>query len=188
MSESSLDADQHLACGRTVGELVEHLAGDAPPEFAAHAVGCPHCQAALADLAPGWEPVRRAAQLSVEPPRGLLERTLLTVRGARDGAGGSPAEIAQEQGSLRVAPQATLVLARRLSGELLADRPGVRLLACTGDVHEVRVDLQVGYGLDAPEVTTRLRAELERALRNLLGAAAPAVWVRVADVAPRQGS
>lgn len=80
------------------------------------------------------------------------------------------------------------MLARRLSGELIADRPGVRLLACTGDVHEVRVDLQVGYGLPAPEVTTRLRAELERALRDLLGAAAPAVWVRVADVAPQQGS
>lgn len=186
MGESSLDPERRLACGHTIGELVEHLAGDAPPEFSAHAAECPHCRAALAELAPSWAPVRRAAQLSVEVPHGLLDRTLLAARGARAAQGGSPVEIAQEFGALRVDPRATLVLARRLSAELIAHQPDVRLLACTGDAREVRIDLEVEYWSDAPALAADLQAEIESALRAALGAAVPAVWVRIADVAPRR--
>lgn len=189
MGEPSFDPDHVLPCGHTVGELVDHLAGDAPAGFAAHVRTCPHCRAELAGLAPGgWEPVRRAAELSVEPPEGLVSRTLLTVRELRGGSAGSSAEVAQELGMLRVTPQATLVLARRLSLELLADRRGTRLLACTGDVHEIRLDVVIDYGLPAPALAAQLQDDLERALRAHLGAAAPAVWVRIADVAPPQGS
>ncbi|MFR9729309.1 hypothetical protein ACL03H_08775 [Saccharopolyspora sp. MS10] len=187
MGEPRFEPDHELPCGHTVGELVEHLAGDAPAEFAAHARGCPHCRAALADLAPaGWEPVRRAARVEVEPPADLVSRALLTVRGAREA--GPSAEVAQENGLLRVTPQAVLVLARRMSAELLADRPGLRLLACTGDVREVRVDVVADYGSPAPALSARLQDDLGGALRGHLGAAAPSVWVRIADVAPPQGS
>ncbi|GAA3361274.1 hypothetical protein [Saccharopolyspora gregorii] len=189
MGEAPLDPEHALPCGRTIGELLDHLAGEAPEDFGAHVRTCPHCRAALAELAPtGWEPVRRAAELAVEPPEGLVSRALLTVRGARAAAGGEPAEVAQEFGTLRISAQATLVLARRLSAELLADVPEARLLSCTGDVREVRVDVVIGYGVPAPALTARLQDDLGRALREHLGAAAPSVWVRVADVAPPQGS
>lgn len=186
MGESSLDPEHRLACGHTTGELVEHLAGDASPEFSAHAAECPHCRAALAELAPTWAPVREAAELSVEPPQGLLDRALLTARRARAGDTGPPVEIPQENGVLRVAPRTTLVVARRLSAELLARIPDARLLACTGDAHEVRVDVEVEYGASVPDLADRFQAELGAALREVLGAAVPAVWVRIADVAPRQ--
>ncbi|MEU6127977.1 hypothetical protein ABZ805_02280 [Saccharopolyspora sp. NPDC047091] len=189
MGEAPLDPDHALPCGRTIGDLLDHLAGEAPDGVAAHVRTCPHCRAALTDLAPtGWEPVRRTAELAVEPPEGLVSRALLTVRGARAAAGGEPAEVAQELGTLRVSAQATMVLARRLGAELLAEVPGTRLLSCTGDVREVRVDVEIGYGLPAPALTARLQHDLGRALREHLGAAAPSVWVRVADVAPPQSS
>lgn len=182
MGEFPFDPEQQLACGHTYGELVEHLAGDSTPEFAEHVAGCPHCRAALDRLAPSWAPVRRAAQVSVEPPNGLLDRVLMTSRRARGVNVGPSIEILQEGGALRVTPHAALVLARRLTAELLAGFPGVRLLACTGDSQEIRVELQVTYGSDAPELATRLREEVEDGLRGALGPGAPVVWVRIADV------
>jgi len=183
VGESS-PAAERLACGHTTGELVEHLAGEAAPEFAAHAAGCPHCSAALAELAPGWSALRRATEVSVDAPSGLLDRALRTARRARGRESGDPAEIPQDCGALRVAPRATLVLARRLSAQLIARRPAARLLSCTGDGREVRVELRVGYGTPIPELVAGLQAELATALRDVLGAAAPVVHVRVVDVAP----
>ncbi|MDI2028874.1 hypothetical protein QFW96_09640 [Saccharopolyspora sp. TS4A08] len=188
MGEASFDPEQRLSCGHTIGELVEHLAGDAPPEFAAHVASCPHCQAAMAGFGPGWAPVRRAAEVAVETPNGLLDRALLTARRARGLDSGPLIEIAQDGGALRVTPHAALVLARRLSAELLANVPGARVLACTGDSQEICVELEVSYGSAAPELATRLRTDLEDALRVTLGPGVPAVWVRIADVVPPEAT
>lgn len=182
MGEFPFDPDHLLACGHTLGELVEHLAGDSTPEFAAHVAECSHCRAALDRLGPGWAPVRRAAAVSVEPPHGLIDRVLLTTRQARAVNAGASIEIAQDGGSLRVTPHAALVLARRLTADLLARRGGARLLSCTGDSQEIRVEIAVRYGSDAPELAARIREDVEAALTDVLGAGAPPVWVRIADV------
>ncbi|TWF92930.1 hypothetical protein [Saccharopolyspora dendranthemae] len=182
MGEFPLDPDHVLACGHTLGELVEHLAGDSTPEFAAHVAGCSHCRAALDRLGPGWAPVRRAAAVSVEPPHGLVDRVLLTSRQARAANAGASIEIAQDGGSLRVTPHAALVLARRMTADLLARIGGAHVLSCTGDSQEIRIELVVSYGSDAPELAVRLREDIESALADVLGAGAPPVWVRIADV------
>ncbi|GAA2800936.1 hypothetical protein [Saccharopolyspora taberi] len=177
-------ADPTLPCGRTVVELVALQSDGGPPELAAHVRECRYCQAELAELDAAWAPVRRAAEVPVEPPHGLVERALTTVRGIRAGSGSTPVELAQDGGTLRILPQAVLLLTRRLCLEILTGHPGVHLRGCTGDVDEVRVDLMVRYRLPAPVEAERIRRELTAALREALGAAAPAVWIRIADVEP----
>ncbi|CAM01181.1 hypothetical protein A8924_2268 [Saccharopolyspora erythraea NRRL 2338] len=188
MADRSSDADRALPCGRTVGELVGYHADGGTPELAAHVAGCPHCQAELAELDSAWAAVRRAASLPVEPPDGLVDRALTTVRGIRGGAGSAPLEFDQDGGSLRISPQAVLVLARRTCAEILTAHPGVHLRGCGGDVDEVRIDLQVQYPLPAPALAEMIRTELADRLHVALGGAAPAVWIRIADVAPPESS
>ncbi|MEV0697536.1 hypothetical protein AB0I53_06400 [Saccharopolyspora sp. NPDC050389] len=184
MDDRSFDPDRVLPCGRTDGMLLDFLADSAPTELAEHIPTCRHCQARLAELDSDWAPVRRTARLPIEPPHGLVERALMAVRGVRGGRGAAPVELAQEGGKLRVSPQAVVLLTRRLCLGLIAERPGVHLRGCVGDVDEVRVDLAVRYPLPAPELADAIHHELTAALSEALGAGAPAVWVRVVDVQP----
>lgn len=184
MGDRSFDPGRALPCGRTVGELLGFHSDGEPAELAEHVAGCPHCRRELAVLDAEWAPVRRAARVPVEPPHGLVERALLTVRGVRGASGASPAEIEQDRGRLRVSPQTVVLLTRRLAGEVLTGHPGVHLRGCTGDVDEVRVDLAVRYPLPAPRLAEAVRRELDDAVRAALGPAAPSVRVRVSDVAP----
>lgn len=186
MSDDSFTPDRALPCGRTLSELLDVLSGSAPAEVARHSADCPHCQRELAELRRSWEPVRRAAEFAVEPPDGLVERTLSTVRGLRETVGAVPVEIHQDGGTLRVSPRAVVVLTRVLGGELLGSYPGVHLRGCTGDAEEVRVDLAVRYPLPAADLSARVQEELVRGLQDVLGLAAPSVGVLIADVLPRE--
>ncbi|MER5390568.1 hypothetical protein [Saccharopolyspora sp. NPDC002686] len=177
------DHSAPLPCGRTDAELLDVLTGSAPPELAEHARTCPHCQAELAELESAWAPVRRAARIPVDPPHGLVERALMTVRGVRGGRGAAPVELAQEGGTLRIHPQAVVLLTRQLCAEILAQHPGTHLRGCVGDADEVQVDLAVRY-LQPATLTEQIQQELSSALRDVLGPGAPAVWVRIADVDP----
>ncbi|MDA3649523.1 hypothetical protein LZ318_07730 [Saccharopolyspora indica] len=176
-------ADRVLPCGRTDAELLDVLADSAPPELAEHVRTCPHCQAELAELKAVWAPVRRTAQIPVEPPHGLVERALMTVRGVRGGRGAAPVELAQEGGALRIHPQAVVLLTRQLCAEILTRHPGAHLRGCVGDADEVRVDLAVRYLLPA-SLAEQVQQDLVAALRDVLGAGAPEVWVRIVDVEP----
>ncbi|PKW15313.1 hypothetical protein [Saccharopolyspora spinosa] len=184
MADRSFDPDRVLPCGRTDGMLLDFLADSAPVELSEHIPTCRFCQAELAELDSDWAQVRRTASLPIEPPHGLVERTLTAVRGVRGGHGAAPVELDQEGGKLRIAQQAVVLLTRRLCLELLAERPGVHLRGCVGDVDEVRVDLTIRYPLPAPELVEAIHRELTAALQAALGAGTPAVWVRVVDVAP----
>lgn len=177
------DHSRVLPCGRTDAELLDVLAGSGQPELAEHVRTCPHCQAELAELEAAWAPVRRTARIPVEPPHGLVERALMTVRGVRGGRGAAPVELAQEGGTLRIHPQAVVLLTRQLCAEILTHHPGVHLRGCVGDADEVQVDLTVRYLLPA-SLAEQVRQDLAAALRDVLGAGAPAVWVRIADVEP----
>ncbi|KAA5830024.1 hypothetical protein F1721_23230 [Saccharopolyspora hirsuta] len=172
-----------LPCGHTDAELLDVLTDSASPELAEHVRTCPHCQAELAELEAVWAPVQRAARIPVEPPHGLVERALMTVRGVRGGLGAAPVELAQEGGTLRIHPQAVVLLTRQLCAEILTRHPGTHLRGCVGDADEVQVDLAVRYLLPAA-LAEEVQQELAAALQDVLGAGAPAVWVRIADVEP----
>lgn len=128
--------------------------------------------------------MRRTARLPVESPHGLVERALRAVRGVRGGLGAAPVELTQKDGKLRIAQQAVVLLTRRLCLEILTGHPGVHLRGCVGDVDEVQVDLTVRYALPLPEEADAIQRELVAALREVLGAGAPGVLVRVVDVEP----
>lgn len=185
MSERSFDANRALPCGRTVGALVSFVADrEDPAELTHHVEACPHCRAELAELDNSWAMVRRSADIPVQPPDGLVERSLATVRGLRGGVGAGSRELDQEGGVLRITAPAVLALTRQACSDILSARPGMYLRRTSGDVDQVQVDLVVRYPLPARDLAASVQAELDRALRAVLGAAAPSVSAQVVDVAP----
>jgi hypothetical protein len=56
-----------LRCGADLGALVAQVADGVPGDLA-HQAGCPHCQAALAELRELWSVVGRLAAERVEAP------------------------------------------------------------------------------------------------------------------------
>jgi hypothetical protein len=181
---SSFDTERTLPCGHTLGALLTFAADRTPTELADHVETCPYCPAELAELDKIWGSVRRSARVPVQPPDGLVERALATVRALRADSGAGSRELDQDRGVLRIAPQAVLTLTRQACSEIVTTYPGVSLRSCSGDVDEVRVDLVVRYPLPARELAVSVQAELARALRAVLGAAAPSVSAQVIDIAP----
>lgn len=185
MGEPSFEADQTLPCGRTIGMLVAFVADHEPVGLADHVDTCPYCRAELPELDRSWGLVRRSASMPIAPPDGLAERAVATVRGLRGGVGAGSRELEQDRGRLRIDRRAVLAMTRQACSDILSAHPGVYLRGVSGDVDEVRVDLAVRYPLPAREPVASVRAELDRALRDVLGAAAPAVSARLVDIAPR---
>lgn len=184
MSDRVLDADRVLPCGHTVGMLVSFVADRTPPELADHVESCPYCPAELADLEQAWGLVARSADIAVQPPDGLIDRALTTVRGLRGTRGGDARELDQDRGVLRITQQAVLTLTRRACSDILEAYPGVYLRGCSGTVNQIRIDLVIRYPLPAHQLSESVTAELARALHDVLAAAAPAVSARVVDIAP----
>lgn len=71
--------DERLACGAAVGDLVDQVADDAPADRN-HQSGCPHCQAALAELRSLWEATRVVAAEQVDAPEHLDTAIMRRVR------------------------------------------------------------------------------------------------------------
>lgn len=71
--------DERLACGTLFGVLVDQVADDAPADRD-HQSGCPHCQAALAQLGALWDATRMLAAEQVHAPEGLDAAVLRRVR------------------------------------------------------------------------------------------------------------
>lgn len=184
MNRHVLDADRMLPCGRTVGMLVSFVADRTPPELADHVGSCPYCPAELADLEQTWGLVQRSARVAVQPPDGLVDRALTTVRGLRGSRSEDARELDQDRGMLRITQQAVLTLARRACSDILAAYSGVHLRRCSGTVDEVLVDLLVRYPLPAQKLSESVQTELARAMHGMLGAANPTISARVVDIAP----
>jgi uncharacterized alkaline shock family protein YloU len=69
----SLDLGQRQApCGADIDGLLEQVAAGRAGEHDEHQTECPHCQAALIELADVWAPVRRLADQPVVAPSGIL--------------------------------------------------------------------------------------------------------------------
>ena len=70
-----------LAHPEVAGWMLGKLDPAEADEFRAHLAGCPHCQAAVADLAPVGRALNRLPP-AVEPPPGLEARTVARVQAA----------------------------------------------------------------------------------------------------------
>ena len=86
--------------------------------------------------------------------------------------------------NLRSSPRAVLALTRRLCAEILLDYPGTHFHGCTGNADEVEVELTGRFPLPAPGLAEVIEHRLTTALHEALGPGAPAVWVRIIDLAP----
>jgi hypothetical protein len=69
---------ERLACGAVFGALVDQVADDLPG--GEHEAGCPHCQAALAELRSLWDATRMLAAEELDVPEGLDAAVLRRVR------------------------------------------------------------------------------------------------------------
>ena len=61
-------ANQHLACGADIDELLEQAADGYARQFTSHQRDCLYCQAALREFGRVWEPVRTLAAEQVTVP------------------------------------------------------------------------------------------------------------------------
>ena len=73
-------ANEHLACGADVDELLEQAADGCATQFTSHQQGCPYCQAALREFGRVWESVRRLAAEQVAVPAALKSAVASQIR------------------------------------------------------------------------------------------------------------
>ena len=73
-------ANQHLACGADVDELLEQAADGYAAQLTSHQHGCLYCQAALGEFARVWAPVRRLAAEQVAVPAALKSAVASQIR------------------------------------------------------------------------------------------------------------
>jgi uncharacterized alkaline shock family protein YloU len=63
---------RQVPCGIDIDSLLEQVAEGRATERDEHQANCPHCQAALIELADVWAPVRHLAEQPVATPTGIL--------------------------------------------------------------------------------------------------------------------
>jgi hypothetical protein len=71
---------QRLPCGADIDELLDQVADVNGAEWTDHQSRCPHCQAALTELARLWAPVRALAGRPVTTPVGLTATVMRHIR------------------------------------------------------------------------------------------------------------
>jgi uncharacterized alkaline shock family protein YloU len=73
-------ANQHLACGADVDELLEQAAGGYASQFTSHQGDCLYCQAALREFGRVWAPVRSLAAEQIAVPAALKSAVASQIR------------------------------------------------------------------------------------------------------------
>src|ERR1039458_3226811 len=74
------DANQRLACGADIDELLEQAADGYAGQFISHQRDCLYCQAALREFGRVWEPVRSLAAEQVAVPAALKSAVASQIR------------------------------------------------------------------------------------------------------------
>jgi uncharacterized alkaline shock family protein YloU len=73
-------ANQHLACGADIDELLEQAADGYASQFTGHQRDCVYCQAALREFGRLWEPVHSLAAEHVAVPAALKSAVASQIR------------------------------------------------------------------------------------------------------------
>lgn len=115
------DANQHLACGADIDELLEQAADGYAGQFTSHQRDCLYCQAALREFGRVWEPVRSLAAEQVAVPAALKSAVASQIRKL-------VADVwytlqLNDGGAIRIAARVVARIAR----EAAHDIPGVRV-------------------------------------------------------------
>ncbi|MGI5447175.1 hypothetical protein ACQEVM_15620 [Streptomyces sp. CA-243310] len=189
--EDELVEDELLPCGRDLADLWEEPRSGTDR---AHTSVCPHCTAALDDLARLRQAVRTDPADGSDPggsevdAAGLVERIMgvvrLELRPGRTLALGEP----DEDGWIFEAVAAKVLRAAadgvpgvRSGSCRIGPEAGGRGAAARGPVH-VEIEVSVGVTRAAREVADLVRARVREAADAALGLEVTAVHVRVADL------
>lgn len=103
--------EEQLPCGRQLDDLIEQVADRRPSKDASHQRRCPHCRAAVSELAQLWTPLHELADQQVSAPRTLTMTVMERV--AAIAANGWHAIVRADQGVTRIAAWVVAITARR---------------------------------------------------------------------------
>jgi uncharacterized alkaline shock family protein YloU len=160
-----------VPCGALLDDLLEQVAEGTPPADPVHQETCPHCRAALTELADVWAPVRRLTAEYVTAPPTLTSTIMERVRAIA--AHGWHAVLTGHSGVLRIAAWVVAVIARRAA----ANVPGV------GTVHGQVTSPAAGLGPVPAEYPPDRPSRAQRAAAAGIGVAGRGVVVRIAVTA-----
>jgi uncharacterized alkaline shock family protein YloU len=198
-------ASQRLACGAEVDELLEQVADGDADRLDEHQRGCPHCQAAIAEFALLWAPVREYARRPVSLPRRLRESVLKEVDRLVHDVWYTLQRT--DTGTIRVAARVVAAIARDAAGRV----PGVRVAlgrstesrvaelvarATSGHLHPhaavgvlgrtavIDLAIAVSYGEPVHQIAHAVQQRVISELKENIGLQSVTVNVVVDDVSP----
>ena len=196
-------AGSALPCGREVDELLEQIADGRGEDRDAHQRNCPHCQAALAELAALWQPVRELAAEPVQPPAMLAETVMrrvhqmvndvwytlqLTELGSMKIAARVVARLARD--TARQVPGVRVALGRSTQSRVarivekatLSHRHPHAAVGVLGRTAAIDLAIAVSYGEPVHDVAREVQQQVTRRLREAIGLESVTVNVTVDDV------
>jgi uncharacterized alkaline shock family protein YloU len=201
-----VDLGQRQApCGTDIDNLLEQVAGGHADERDPHQTHCPHCQAALIELADVWAPVRRLADQPVATPTGILAAVMRHVDRVTQDMWHTLDQT--DVGAITAATRVVATIARRAALEV----PGVRVAfgrstaaaaaraaaagtrqhrhpdaaaGVMGRTAVVDLALTVTYGQSADHIARQVQQRVIAELRSTLGLRHVTVNITVDDVLP----
>jgi uncharacterized alkaline shock family protein YloU len=194
---------RQVPCGTDIDNLLEQVAEGRAAERDEHQSHCPHCQAALIELADVWAPVRQLAEQPVTTPTSILAAVIRHIDRLTHDMWYTLHQA--EAGAIKVAARVIAVTARQAALRV----PGVRIVfgrstatarAAEADTRQHRhphaaagvmgrtavVDLAltVTYGQSIDHVARQVQQRVIADLRDTLGLQHVAVNITVDDVLP----
>jgi uncharacterized alkaline shock family protein YloU len=197
-----------VPCGAWLDDLLEQVADGIPSADPAHQETCPHCRAALAELADLWIPVRRLAAVNVTAPSSLTSTIMERVHTIA--AHGWHAVLTGQSGVTRIAAWVVAVIARRAAAgvpgvgtvhgqvtppalgpvhaEYPPDRPSraqhaaAAGLGVAGRRVVIRIAVTAAAGRPLPALAEQIRRRVRAEVSTLTGLAVAAVDVEITDL------
>jgi uncharacterized alkaline shock family protein YloU len=196
---------QRLPCGANIDSLLDRVAARDLTGLTDHQTHCPHCRAALTELASLWVPVRGLAAQPVPTPVTLNATVMSHIRQLTREAWHTLQTT--EHGAIRVAARVVAAIARRAALRV----PGVRVALGRSTTHPatahadratqghrhpgaavgvfgrtavVDLALAVTYGQPADDIALLVQRHATAALRDLVGLHSVTVNVTVDDILP----
>lgn len=204
-SVDRLLADQHLACGADVDELLEQVADGRADQLTGHQQRCPHCRAALTEFTSLWAPVGELAATPLPSPaditaavvarvRSLVKDVWYTLHVTDEGAIRVAARIVATlaRDTARRVPGVQVALGRSTDGTLarlvekatLGHRHPHAAVGVLGRTAVVDLALAVEFGQPVDAVARQVQRRVISALRDNVGLHDVTVNVTVDDVLP----
>lgn len=137
MTPRATSGDQ-LLCGARVDELLDQVSAGHDRDYDVHQAVCTHCQAALAEYARLWAPVREVADTEVRAPDSFLENALARIRGTV--AEPDYGVVTGTHGTTRIAARVVVITARETAQDIAGVRVALSKLETAG-VTPTRNDL-----------------------------------------------